>query len=266
MTQLIAPRVFCVGTHHKTGTLWMRAVFRKLAGWMGVAERVVYPSVRANVIPDGERIFLFSWSSNFRRTILNRPDTRTLHVIRDPRDVLLSGARYHLHAGVKGEQFLHIPRDDLGGLTYQEHLNALPNEEARLLFEMREKHAQTLAEMLAWNYARPNGIEVRYEDLIADTSCEGFREHLRTLGLTEAEAAKGADIFWGNALFGGLAKPEDRVERVARHVTSGKPAQWRTRLPRAVAEVYAEEYGPALVHLGYEDHPTNWVEEVRHAA
>ena len=263
---LIAPRVFCIGTHHKTGTLWMRAVFRRLAAWMGVEERVVYPSVTGKVIPEADRIFLTSWSSNFRPAILDRPDVRILHVIRDPRDVLLSGMRYHQHAGEKGENFLHTVRDDLGGKTYQQYLNSLPTEEAKLLFEMAEKHAQTLAEMLAWDYSRPNAIEVRYEDLITDTTCARFREHLRNLGLTEPEVAKGVDIFWGNALFGGLAKPEDRVERVAQHVASGKEAQWRTLLPRSVAEAYAEAHGDALVTLGYEDHPTRWLNEVRDAA
>ncbi|GIT91281.1 hypothetical protein JANAI62_17370 [Jannaschia pagri] len=266
MSDLIAPRVFCIGTHHKTGTLWMRSVFRKLAAWMKVGERVVYPSVTGKVIPDRERMFLFSWSSTFRSAILDLPEVRILHVIRDPRDVLLSGYRYHQHAPQRGEDFLHQPRADLDGQTYQQHLNALPTEVDKMLFEMGEKHAKTLDEMLAWDYGRPNAIEVRYEDLIADVTCDGFREHLRNLGLTEPEVSRGGDIFWGNALFGGLAKPEDRVARVAAHVASGQAAQWRTKMPRPVAEAYAEAHGDALVALGYETHPSDWVEEVRHAA
>ncbi|MDB2407127.1 sulfotransferase domain-containing protein [Jannaschia sp.] len=261
MTTLIAPRVFCIGTHHKTGTLWMRAVFRKLATRLGVEKRVVFPSTKRR-IPDAQRIFLFSWSSKFHDEILARPDARVLHVIRDPRDVLLSGMRYHRHAPVKGEQFLHEARDDLEGLTYQQHLNALLDDAARLTFEMDEKHALTVSEMLAWNYARPGGIETRYEALIADTDCTLFREHLRDLGLPEREVEIGVKIFWNNALFGGLAKPEDRVERVAKHVASGQAAQWRSRLPRPVAERYAERYGDALVALGYEDHPTRWLKDL----
>ncbi|TFL19421.1 sulfotransferase domain-containing protein [Jannaschia formosa] len=265
MTGLIAPRVFCVGTHHKTGTLWMRATFRRIATTLGVEKRVVFPSTR-KPLPEAERIFLFSWSSTFADDLLARPDARILHVIRDPRDVLLSGMRYHLHAPAEGEQFLHVARDDLGGLTYQQHLNALPDDVARLRFEMAEKHAQTLAEMTAWDYARPNGIETRYEELIADTDCRLFREHLRDLGLPEPEVETGVQIFWNNALFGGLARSEDRIERVAKHVASGRAAQWRTRLPRALAEDYAERYGADLVTLGYEDHPTRWLQEVKDAA
>lgn len=264
---LTAPRLYCVGTHHKTGTLWMRAVFRRLAAVLQIPEIVVYPGTRPRkAAPDGQRMVLMSWSSKFPDWLLDRPDARILHLIRDPRDVLLSGYRYHQHAGEKGEEFLHTPRDDLGGKTYQEHLNALPTEEDKLLFEMGEKHAQTLQEMLGWTYTAPNRIEVRYEDLMQDETGTGFREHLRNLGLPEAEVEKGLEIFWAKSLFGGLKDPAARAERIASHVASGKVAQWRTKLPRPVAERYAEQYGDALVTLGYEPHPTRWLSELRDAA
>ncbi|WGH80073.1 sulfotransferase family protein [Jannaschia ovalis] len=264
--ELIAPRVFCVGTHHKTGTLWMRAVFRRLAAALGIESHVTYPARGDGLVPEIDRVFLFSWSSRFPEALLDRPDARVLHVIRDPRDVLLSGCRYHHHAPEAGEAFLHAPREDLGGLTYQQHLNALEDPEEKLLFEMREKHAQTLQEMLDWDYDRPNTIEARYEDLIADESCDGFREHLRDLGLTEPEVAKGVEIFWAKSLFGGLAEEAARGERIRAHVASGRVAQWREALPRRVAEAYAAEYGAGLVKLGYEPHPTAWLEELRDAA
>lgn len=266
MTDLIAPRLYCVGTHHKTGTLWLRGVFRRLANELGIAHRVVYPNKGLKNVPSAERIFLFQWSSLFPGILLDRPDARILHMIRDPRDVLLSGMRYHLHAGPEGEQFLHEPRDDLGGKTYQQHLNALPTETERLLFEMREKHALTVAEMTSWSYDRANTIEVRYEDLMEDTDCRAFREHLRDLGLPEPEVEQGCKIFWSRSLFGGLANEAARGDRIDAHVASGEVAQWRRRLPRAVAEIYAEEHGRDLVTLGYEDHPTAWLKELRHAA
>ena len=264
---LTAPRLLAVGTHHKTGTLWMRAVFRRLAGRLDLPEHAVYPRTpRAKVDPGRSRALLTSWSSRFPDWLLGRPDARILHLIRDPRDVLLSGMRYHLHAGERGEQFLHAARDDLDGRTYQQHLNALEGDVARLRFEMAEKHAETLAEMRAWDYGRPNVVEARYEALMADTEGRLFREHLRDLGLPEAEVDAGVAIFWEQSLFGGLADPAARAERVAAHVASGRVAQWRERLPRPIAEDYAERHGDDLVALGYEDHPTAWLSEVRHAA
>ena len=258
-------RLVCVGTHHKTGTLWMRAVFRRLAQGTGRGYQVVYPNTRRAALPE-ERMILASWSSRFPDWLLRDRARRILHVIRDPRDVLLSGARYHRHAAPEGERFLHEPRDDLGGRTYQEHLNALPDDRARLLFEMDGKHAETVAEMLAWDYGRPGVVEARYEALMADLDGTLFRGVLRDLGFHESGVERGARIFWQNALFGGLARSEDRIPRVQAHVASGAVAQWREKLPRAVAEPYAERFGAALVALGYEDHPTRWLSRLRDAA
>jgi hypothetical protein len=263
---LIAPRVICVGTHHKTGTIWMRQVFRALADAIGVPHHGAFGARAARHIPDAGRVMLFQWSSRFHETLLERPDARTLHMIRDPRDVLLSGMRYHQIGPKGGEEFLHTPRADLDGKTYQEHLNALPTDADKLVFEMENKHATTLEQMLAWDYTRGNTIEVRYEDLMQDRTCTLFREALRNLGLPEIEVAKGVRIFWAKSLFGGLANPEKRHDRIKMHVISGKTGQWRKTLPLSVAEIYAERHGPALVQLGYETHPTAWVQEVRDAA
>ena len=110
---LIAPRVLCIGTHHKTGTLWMRTVFRKLAQALGIESHQVFAGSGDGMVPAADRVFLFQWSSAFPPVILDRPDARILHVIRDPRDVLLSGMRYHRTAPAGGEEFLHTPRADL---------------------------------------------------------------------------------------------------------------------------------------------------------
>ena len=264
--ELTAPRIFCIATHHKTGTLWMRAVFAALAEAIGVPLHAAYPGAGLHRVPEAGRVFLTSWSSAFQDALHDRPDARFLHVIRDPRDVLLSGMRYHLTCTDAAEAEVLAPRDELDGRSYQEHLRALPDVDARLDFEMEGRHAQTLAEMLAWDYDRPNRIGTRYETLRADVDGAAFREHLRDLGLPEPEVALGVDIFWRNALFGGLADPAAGPARVARHVADGSVAQWRSSLPRDVARRYAERHGEALVALGYEDHPTAWLRELADAA
>ena len=264
--QLTRPRVMGLGTHHKTGTVWMQRVFRSMGRAFDIPCAQVFRKTAAELVPEAGRIFLFSWSTRFHESILSRPDTRIMHIIRDPRDVLISGMRYHQICGEFGENAIHRKRDDLGGQSYQEHIRGLPDDEAKLLFEMGERHARTIGEMVAWDYTRPNVIELRYEDLMQDHDAVAFTLHLRALGLTAREAGEGGKIFWRKSLFGGLAKDQKRDDRVKTHVTSGKIAQWRTDLPRRVAEIYAERHGQDLVRLGYEPHPTHWLRELRHAA
>ena len=180
-------------------------------------------------------------------------------MIRNPRDVLLSGEAYHRKASAKVEGHLHLPREDLGGKTYQEHLNSLPNRTERLLFEMGEIHARTLSEMTAWTYDAPTSVELRCEEAMQDDNCDGIRAALQFLGFSDSEAERGREIFWQHSLFGGLKNPSDRGPRYKVHVTSGKVARWRSELPYEVGRTYAERFGRDLIALGYETN-LDWVD------
>src|SRR5205807_2496794 len=81
-----------VATHHKTGTVWMDGVFKAIARDVGV-EYVDFRSQYARLADALSKPFiLLNHDSNFREYahILDRHDVRILHVVRDPRDVLIS--------------------------------------------------------------------------------------------------------------------------------------------------------------------------------
>ena len=71
---------------------------------------------------------IVNWSSSFPQPLMKLDHARFLHIIRDPRDVLLSGMRYHRIAPLGNEKFLREKRDEWGGKNYQDHLNALPDD------------------------------------------------------------------------------------------------------------------------------------------
>lgn len=244
-------RFLGIGTHHKTGTIWMRKVFRQVADDLQVPTMQCYRKKRLSDLPSEGPAVLLNWHTTFPEELVQRQDTRFIHIIRDPRDILLSGMRYHRTAGLGNEKFLREKRDEWGGLNYQDFLNALPDDLARLEFEMRHKHHDTVQEMLEWSYDNPHAAELRYEDLINDTDCSLFRKTLEDLGVEGLDIDKIVDIYWQNSLFGGLAAEENREDIVARHIKSGKAAQWVTKLPREIAEIYVQEYGDALKKLGY---------------
>lgn len=253
-------RFICIGTHHKTGTIWMRKVWHVIAVEQGIPLMQCYRWQKlAQAAETGPQIIV-NWASTFPPMLMDMDHARFLHIVRDPRDVLVSGMRYHRKAPVANEKFLRTPREEWGGLTYKGYLNALPDDTARLIFEMENKHADTLSEMLKWPWGHPRARELRYEDLIEDEDCSLFRSVLEEFAIEGLDIDHAVKTYWDNSLFGGLATPENRSWRQQRHVTASRVTDWRTQLPREVAEIYADRHGAALVTLGYEDHPTAWVD------
>lgn len=256
----LPPRILCIGTHHKTGTVWMRRVWMQIAEALDIPFVPVHNPARWQKIPDEGRAIVVNWSSLFAPDLFERGDARFLHIIRDPRDVMLSGARYHENSPGAQERFLHSPRADLDGLSYQQHLQSLDRLEDKLEFEMRNQHRRTLEEMRAWPYGHPRSIDLRYEDLIADTDCSLFEGVLRIFGFDNDEVAVATKIYFDNSLFGGL-KGETEAGRLDTHFVSGRAGQWRQQLPRETAELYLSRYGDDLIALGYE-RDAGWLDAV----
>ncbi|MGJ8611266.1 MAG: sulfotransferase domain-containing protein, partial [Octadecabacter sp.] len=99
-------RFICIGTHHKTGTIWMRKVFRAISTDQNIPFMQCYRSKKvAEAAETGPQIIV-NWSSSFPDELMKMGHARFMHIIRDPRDVLLSGMRYHRIAPLGNEKFL----------------------------------------------------------------------------------------------------------------------------------------------------------------
>ncbi|SIN78775.1 hypothetical protein [Vannielia litorea] len=258
------PRLMCFATHHKSGTVWTRRTIQALGHAFGLDWHGIWRDEAMQKLPEEGRAFLVNWAGWFPADLWARDDVAFVHIIRDPRDILLSGCVYHHFAGQQGEKWLHLPRTDLGGKSYQEHLKALEGDEAKLLFEMEGKHRETVEEMRNWPWGDARIFELRYEDLMQDRDCALFGQALAHLGLEGEELETGKRLFWEQSLFGGMAKMDDRPRHLMGHVSSeGALRRWETELPRAVAEVYADRHGADLVALGYETDATGWLDRLR---
>lgn len=253
-------RFLCIGTHHKTGTIWMRKVWRAIEDDQGIPFMQCYRAKKIALAAKTGPQIIVNWSSTFPQELMDLDHARFLHIIRDPRDVLLSGMRYHRIAPLGNEKFLREKRDDWGGKNYQDHLNALPGNLSRLMFEMDNKHDVTVQEMLKWPYGHAHAADVKYEDLIEDNDCILMRDILTGFAIQGLDIDRAVQTYWDHSLFGGLARADDRSERQNLHVGSGKTAQWTRKLPREIAEIYAERYQDALETLGYAT-DDNWVNE-----
>jgi hypothetical protein len=256
----VSARFLCVGTHHKTGTIWMRKVMRAIAKDQDIPFMQCYRAKRLVDIPETGPMIIVNWSSSFPKELMEMGNARFIHIIRDPRDVLLSGMHYHRVAPLGNEKFLREERDEWGGKNYQDYMNALPDDHARLMFEMENKHDKTLQEMLKWPYGHPGASDIKYENLIEDEDCAQFLAMLTEFDIDGLDIVRACKTYWDLSLFGGLVKKDEHNVRLARHVSSGAKAQWVTKLPREIAEPYAERYTDALKTLGYADN-SDWVRD-----
>ena len=255
------PRLLCIGTHHKSGTVWMRRTFHEISRRQGIPMGPCYRAERLAELDPGPNI-LVNWSSTFPKAVLDHPEVRMLHVVRDPRDMLISAMRYHLKAPLANEKFLAETRPEWGGRSYRDQLRHLATDAERLHFEMGLKFRHVMRQLARFPRGHPNVVELRYEDLIADTEAAGFRAALERAAPPALDIDDAVAQFVRFALFGGLKDPAKRRGLDSVHIRSGAPGQWRRAMPRAVARAFAAEHGPLLARYAYAPDDT-WVEACR---
>ena len=203
--------------------------------------------------------------------------TRGFHVIRDPRDIIVSGYFSHRNSH---------PTDGLPELArHRERLRAVSKEEG-LLLEMDFARG-TLIDLAQWDYDRPEILELRMEELSAKPY-EGFVrifQHLELLPDEEPTAGRRllalslrrtlnrlsarpmlrplrrpmpatGEILLG-AVYGNRfeAKTKGRpagAEDTRSHYRKGVAGDWINHFTPAHTEAFNERFGDLLVKLGYE--------------
>ena len=182
--------------HHKCASTWIREVVEQVLREAGYAYGLVLdPQSPAGRGP------LTDYTRTFERADLSAHveslnldvvscitaddeqaasmgDAKGFHVIRDPRDILVSG------------YFSHRNSHTTDGLphyaAHREQLQALPKNEG-LLLEM-DFSSQCIDDLAGWTYDRPNVLEVKMEQL-TDAPYEGFLEIFEFLDLMSWDGA-----------------------------------------------------------------------------
>lgn len=242
----ISGRLVLIATHHKTGTVWMRQLFQSIARRLecpflrlGDDEMVDTDELRAR----SPLAILFQDHSRFAANMRLQPDDRGWHLLRDPRDVLISGANYH---GWSDEPWLHQARENLGGRTYQEALRSLPFADA-VRFEMDRSTGQAVRDMLSFDLRDGCFRDVAYETLLADVVGKVAGPLLGELG------------FAGDALSGALAVYREQHPRGARqeqpalraHIQNLDRAQWCYMFDASLLACFEGNFPNATLELGY---------------
>lgn len=226
-----------VGTHHKSGTVWFTSVFRALAGQLGL--ELVYAD-HEHPDPESRWDIFVSGHSHFEG--VDSGAYRGIHVIRDPRDMIVSATHYHQ---TSDETWLHEANEEFGGMTYQERLLSYETFDDRMLFEMEHASFLNISKMLEVDQSGDaRFLTVKYEEMIVDRSLERFEGMFEFLGFQGPAMGWCLVSAYRNSLFSGGVDSQ--------HVRSGKVAQWPEYFTPVHERRFDELFGDALERLGYD--------------
>ena len=169
------------------------------------------------------------------------------HLIRDPRDAIVSGYFYHLWTD---ESWAREPQRRFAGLSYQQHLATL-DQGAGIGAEI-DRFAEYVHDygLLTWDYHDPRMLELKYEDLIRNEGVV-FKELFQHYGFT----ARAVGISMQLALQQSFKNVSQRQigEKIARsHLRSGEPGEWKSVLTREHRRQIHDRLGELIERMGYE--------------
>lgn len=247
------PVARCIGTYHKAGTVWLNGIFQEVAQNLQMPFVEVETDTKDDLSALGNYI-AFNHSSRFPSSLFSAP-VHGVRIIRDPRDMVISGAHYH---GRGTEDWLNTKQDVFDGKSYCEAINALDTMQEKYSFEMRQTASYVIRQMVHADHNEPLHLFVdknfrtfRYEDLINDVELVEVQKVCEQLRLPFEEVGP---VFVKGSLFG-----QQKID--GKHIRSGKTQQWKTEFTKETAEDFASLHQEALEILGYET-DRSWVKQL----
>lgn len=229
--------------YHKVGTVWFGRVLREVAAEFGLrlGAGATYDEIRDFETEAGSDVFI-DFGSHVNLSLLPRRH-KASHMIRDPRDLVVSGYFYHRWTG---ETWANLPRAEYRGMTYRQHLNAVSKHDG-LLAEIR-RNSFWIPHMARWKYAGPDSYEIRYEEIIRD-EVPVLRGMFRHYEFREDAVKRSLEIarkysFATMKAIGGAGENS--------HLRSGKVGEWREHFEPEHVALFKDLYPGAVEQLGYE--------------
>lgn len=230
--------------YHKVGTAWFIRVLRSIARYYGLNFQCC---IQSNLNRNTD-IFMEYMS---RVDMEKLPKYVGSHMIRDPRDIVISAYFYHLWTE---EEWAHIPRKSLNDLSYQQYLNSL-NREDGLIAEMKGTSYEVIEEMSKWDYHNPNFIEFKYEDLIQNEPVV-FQQIFQHYGFSKAAIKNCLQIAEKFSFKNKSKRSKGTIDKKS-HLRSGRIGEWQEVFTERQKEHFKELFGDVLIQLGYE-RDNNW--------
>jgi hypothetical protein len=186
------------------------------------------------------------------------PKYKGTHLVRDPRDLLVSGYRYHQHCNepwslqiFDKESIELFGIKELGlekkaqGLNFQELLKNIDKEAGYLLeLNLRKPHFKA---MWNWDYSNPNILELRYEDIFGN-EIDVFQNIFAHYGFPKNYIDTCLQLV---RQFSFKALTESGQVGSSKHAAVGKAGQWKNELPEMIIRVFHDRYNNLITKLNY---------------
>lgn len=278
--------------HHKCATGWIDNILMEICFHMGIEFFMAHMPVHfepfgsLSGLVQAKRIDFLAYTNADTKYLDNFSFYKGFHVVRDPRDVLVSAYFSHLHS--------HSTRGWEALAAHRARLQEVSKEEG--LFLELEFSKTSFEEFDRWDYRQPNVLEVKMEELSAAPQ-EGFLRIMRWLEILDEEEYgplaglgarlnmhmnrlnhKGRRFMPGQLplfpvprirrhtiqpdllrrildkksfqrMSGGRAKGQEDVKN---HFRKGVPGDWRNHFTPALLEAFKAQYHHLVLKLGYE--------------
>ena len=172
--------------HHKCATGWIDHILREICLHMGLSFKIVHqpysfkPYGTLGPLVKDQRIQFLSYINTNIKYTQDLKVFKAFHVVRDPRDIVVSAYYSHLHS-LKAPSWKTLQ-------DVRAHLQKLPKEDA-LFFEL-DFLSDQFEEMAAWNYEQDHILELKMEDISADP-LRSFEHILKFLDMYDEKTWRG---------------------------------------------------------------------------
>lgn len=171
---------------------------------------------------------------------------RGTHVIRDPRDLLVSAYFYHMRTEEKwcttpNPRHKRVPSD----MSYQQYLQTMDVEQG-LIFELDGVSGGEIRGMHNWDYHDEDILELRFEDMVGNER-DTFARIFAWYGFAGEQLNEAIDIAVGLSLRK-LAADDESVKHARKGSRIG---QWVDFFTPVLKQKFKQRYGQTLIELGY---------------